>query len=289
MGLMLIRARAAPKRALFPGQRISRHELISFCFHIQQIARSHASLLDGLKDLVAGAENTRFRDLLILMTDDLEGGKLLSEALAAHPDVFDRVFLALVRAAEKSDQIETVFVRLETRLKQQEELQAEFTRLLIYPGITALAVLAAAGVMLFYLTPRLASLIASLNLPMPVATRMLIALSELALHHLPWLLGLLLRLNQRRGNPVGPVRGRANASRGAGPIDQARPAVGHVDCGDDLHRCRQPSPANRRRWKLMGSEPLRKSVSWKPLSENALPWRRFSDSRRPNSSTLPSR
>ena len=192
MGLMLIRARAAPKRALFPGQRITRHELISFCFHIQQIARSHASLLDGLKDLVAGAENTRFRDLLILVTDDLEGGKLLSEALAAHPDVFDRVFLALVRAAEKSDQIETVFARLETRLKQQEELQAEFTRLLIYPGITALAVLAAAGVMLFYLTPRLAGLIVSLNLPMPLATRMLIAMSDLARHHLPWLLGLLL-------------------------------------------------------------------------------------------------
>ena len=192
MGLMLVWARLARRRALLSSQRITRRDLISFCFHIQQIARSHASLLDGLKDLVAGAENTRFRDLLILVTDDLEGGKLLSEALAAHPDVFDRVFLALVRAAEKSDQIETVFARLETRLKQQEELQAEFTRLLIYPGITALAVLAAAGVMLFYLTPRLAGLIVSLNLPMPLATRMLIAMSDLARHHLPWLLGLLL-------------------------------------------------------------------------------------------------
>jgi type IV pilus assembly protein PilC len=192
MGLMLVRARPAKRRALFPSQRITRRDLISFCFHIQQIARTNASLLDGLKDLVAGAEPTRFRDLLILLVDDLEGGKLLSEALAAHPDVFDRVFLALVRAAEKSDQIETVFARLETRLKQQDELQAELTRLLIYPSITALAVMAASSVMLFYLTPRLASLISSLNLPMPFATRMLVGLSDLARHHLPWLIAVLL-------------------------------------------------------------------------------------------------
>jgi type IV pilus assembly protein PilC len=192
MGLMLVRARLAQRRALFPSQRITRRDLISFCFHIQQIARTNASLLDGLKDLLAGAENNRFRDLLILIVDDLEGGKLLSEALAAHPDVFDRVFLALVRAAEKSDQIEIVFARLENRLKQQDELHAELTRLLIYPSITAVAVLAAAGVMLFYLTPRLATLITSLNLPMPFATRMLIGLSDLARHHLPWLLVLAI-------------------------------------------------------------------------------------------------
>ncbi|MDO9227224.1 MAG: type II secretion system F family protein [Pseudomonadota bacterium] len=191
MGLMLVRARPARRRALFSSQRVTRRDLISFCFHVQQIARTNAPLLDGLRDLVAGAENSRFRDLLILVVDDLEGGKLLSEALSAHPDVFDRIFIALVRAAETSDQIETVFARLETRLKQQDELQAELTRLLIYPSITALAVIAAGGVMLFYLTPRLASLVTSLNLPMPFATQLLISLSELARQHLPWLLAFL--------------------------------------------------------------------------------------------------
>ncbi len=192
MGLRLVRARPARRRALFSSQRITRRDLISFCFHIQQITRTNAPLLEGLRDLVAGAENTRFRDLLILVVDDLEGGKLLSEALAAHPDVFDRVFIALVRAAETSDQIETVFARLETRLKQQDELHAELTRLLIYPAITALAVLSAGAVMLFYLTPRLATLITSLHLPMPFATRMLIGLSELAQQHLPWVVLLLV-------------------------------------------------------------------------------------------------
>jgi type IV pilus assembly protein PilC len=192
MGLILIRARAANRRGLFSAWHATRRDLISFCFHMQQIARANAPLLEGLKDLIASTENSRFRDLLALVTDDLEGGKLLSEALAAHPDVFDRVFTALVRAAEKSDQMEIVFARLEARLKQQDELQTEFTRLLIYPSLAASAVFAAAGVLLFYLTPKLALLVSSLNMPMPATTRALITVSEIARTHLVWLLPLLL-------------------------------------------------------------------------------------------------
>jgi type IV pilus assembly protein PilC len=192
MGLILIRARAANRRGLFSAWHATRRDLISFCFHMQQIARANAPLLEGLKDLIASTENSRFRDLLALVADDLEGGKLLSEALAAHPDVFDRVFTALVRAAEKSDQMEIVFARLEARLKQQDELQTEFTRLLIYPSLAASAVFAAAGVLLFYLTPKLALLVSSLNMPMPATTRALITVSEIARTHLVWLLPLLL-------------------------------------------------------------------------------------------------
>ncbi len=188
MGITLIRARQATREGVFPRRHASRRDLISFCFHMQQIARANAPLLDGLKDLIDSTESSRFRDLLTLVADDLAGGKLLSEALAGHPKVFDKVFVSLVRAAEKSDQMETVFARLESQLKQQDEIQTEFTRLLIYPSLAAFAVLAAATVLLFYLTPKLALLVASLNLPMPATTRALVGLSELLRTHLPWML-----------------------------------------------------------------------------------------------------
>jgi len=187
MGLTLIRARAVADHGLLPGWRASRRDLIGFCFHMQQIARANAPLLEGLRDLIAGTEHSRFRDLLSLIADDMEGGKLLSEALANHPGAFDRVFIALVQAAERSDRMETVFARLEARLKQQDELSAEFGRLLIYPSLAGMAVLAATGVLLFYLTPRLAALVHGLQLPMPTTTRALIAVSDFSRDTLPWL------------------------------------------------------------------------------------------------------
>lgn len=188
MGLTLIRARRSATRGLFIARRGNRRDLIGFCFHMQQIARANAPLLEGLRDLIASTESSRFRDLLSLVADDLEGGKLLSAALAAHPEVFDRVFIALVRAAEQSDRMETVFARLEASLKQREEQRAELKRLLIYPVFAAIAVLGATSMLLFYLTPKLAMLVHGLHLPIPTTTRVLIGLSEFAHAALPWLL-----------------------------------------------------------------------------------------------------
>lgn len=175
MGLVLIRLWSKPGHSgLFGHGRITRRDLISFCFHMQHLSKAGVPLLQGLHDLIDATPNSRFRDVLSLVTDDLEGGKLLSQALAAHPETFDAVFVNLVRAAESSDQLAHVFSRLETRLKAQEELEADFSRLLIYPITVAISVFAAAWVLLFYLTPKLAVMVHSLNLPVPTVTRWLL-------------------------------------------------------------------------------------------------------------------
>lgn len=190
MGLVLIRLRPQSRPTLPWRQRVARRDLIGFCFHVQQIARAGVPLLDGLRDLIAVTHNSHFRDVLSLVADDIEGGRLFSQALAHHPQVFDPVFVALVRAAEASDQLGVVFERMEARLKAQDELQSEFTRLLIYPSVVGLAVLAAAWVLLFHLTPKLAVLVTSLDLPVPAATRWLLALAGWTQAHGLWLLGL---------------------------------------------------------------------------------------------------
>ncbi len=190
MGLVLVRLRPAARHTWSWRRRVTRRDLIGFCFHVQQLSRAGVPLLDGLRDLIAVTGNTHFREVLSLVADDLEGGRLLSEALAHHPQVFDPVFVALVQAAEASDQLGLVCERLETRLKAQEELAAEFTRLLIYPAVVGLAVLAAAWVLLFYLTPKLATLVASLDLQVPLVTRWLMTVAGWAEGHAIWLMGL---------------------------------------------------------------------------------------------------
>ena len=86
------------------------------------------------------------------------------------------------------------------------------------------------------------------------------------------------QLHEPLGDPFRPV-GRAcrRPVDGAGPVDEPRAAACDVDRRDDLHagsaRPVLPRLAARssRRWKLIGSEPLRSSVSWKALSEKPSP------------------
>ena len=91
-------------------------------------------IIDGLRDMRDSIENPRFRDVLTVMTEDMEGGKVLSQCMATHPEVFDNVFVSLVRAGEQSGQLPEVFKNLADNLKWQDELISQTRRLLILPA-----------------------------------------------------------------------------------------------------------------------------------------------------------
>ena len=91
------------------------------------------------------------------------------------------------------------------------------------------------------------------------------------------------------GDAIGPVGRRADPGACAGPVDEPRAAGLQVDRGDHLHGRDQAPVVRSRRWKLIGSEPLRSSASWKPFRLNRSPSRRSSSSRRVRSRVRPSR
>ena len=78
--------------------RITRRDLIAFCFDMEQISRSGIPLFEGIRDLRDSIESQRFRDILTTLVEDMEGGRILSHAMAQHPYVFDNVFVSLIHS-----------------------------------------------------------------------------------------------------------------------------------------------------------------------------------------------
>lgn len=179
MGLDLINFRATRTNSSRSARgSITRHDLITFCFDIEQISRAAIPLLDGLRDLRENIANPRFREIVTSLVEDMEGGKLLSQALAEHPPVFSRVFVSLVRAGEQAGRLTEVFENLGATLKWQDELIAQTRRLLIYPALVLVVVLGVVAFLLLYLVPQIVSLIKSMGLVLPFQTRALIWLSD---------------------------------------------------------------------------------------------------------------
>src|SRR5271170_7650719 len=82
MGLDLVTCREINRSAGgFGGGRTSRRDLITFCFDMEQLTRSGIPLLDGIRDLRDSIENPRFREVLATMIEDMEGGRILSQAM----------------------------------------------------------------------------------------------------------------------------------------------------------------------------------------------------------------
>ncbi|HSN41159.1 MAG TPA: type II secretion system F family protein [Burkholderiales bacterium] len=192
MGLDLIAYKEVDRHAsiLAAGRKITRQDLINFCFDMEQMTRSGIPLLDGLRDLRDTLDNPRFREVLTVVTEDMEGGKVMSRCMAAHPEVFDNVFVSLIKAGEQTGQLAEVFRSLADSLKWQDELASQTKRLLIYPAMVLAVVTGVIVFLLTYLVPQVVGLLKTMGLALPAQTRVLIFLSNLVVGYWPLVFGL---------------------------------------------------------------------------------------------------
>lgn len=113
MSLDLIRSDITEEKRASIGQRkVEKSDLINFCFHMEQLTRAGVPMLDGLADLRDSLDHPRFREIIANIIDEIEGGKNLSEALSAHPTIFDNLFVNLIRAGEASGELASIFESL---------------------------------------------------------------------------------------------------------------------------------------------------------------------------------
>ena len=170
--------------------KISRQELINFCFHLEQLARAGVSLIESLTDLRDTVDNPRFREILAGMIESIEGGKTLSQAMAEHPQTFDEVIVSLIRSGEETGALPQVLANLLESLKWQDELAAHTKKLIMYPAFLGTVVVAIVLFMMIYLVPKMAGFIRSMGQEMPTQTKLLIATSNFFVNYWYIVLGL---------------------------------------------------------------------------------------------------
>ena len=179
IGLDLLTAEptAAGGGGLFRG-KVTRSDLITFCFQLEQLASAGVPLLDGITELRDSTESARFREVLGTIIEAIEGGQTLSQALEAQPDVFNKVFVSLVGAGEKTGQLVEVLKRLSDTLKWQDELAAYAQKIVIYPAFVGTIVMAVLILLMLFLVPEMAKFLKNMNQQLPLHTRALIATSD---------------------------------------------------------------------------------------------------------------
>ncbi len=194
MELDFIRGDAISQRSLFGGQKITRRELINFCFHLEQLARAGVPILEGLADLRDSLENPRFREVIASMIESIDGGKTLSQAMTEHPAAFDRVFVSLISSGENTGKLQDVLKNLVESLKWQDELAAQTKKLIMYPAFMGTVVIGVVLFMMIYLVPKMVGFIKSTGHELPWHTQVLLATSGFFVNYWYIALGIPLAL-----------------------------------------------------------------------------------------------
>jgi len=178
MGLDLINFSAASTKSSGLGNKVPRREVISFCMQLEQLVSSGVPLVEGLQDLRDSIEERKLRDIVAGMVESIEGGSTLSVAMEQYPQVFDNVFVNLIRAGEFSGQLGPVLKTLTESLKWQDEQASQMKKLLMYPLFVGSVVSLVVIFLMTYLVPQLTSFILMMGQELPLHTRVLIATSD---------------------------------------------------------------------------------------------------------------
>jgi type IV pilus assembly protein PilC len=179
MGLDLVSG--APTRQssrMIGGSKVTRQDLINFCFHLEQLSTAGVPIVEGLTDLRDSVENPRFREVVGGMIELIEGGRSLSQALADFPEVFSKVFVSLVRSGEQTGRLSDVLKSLTESLKWEDELAAQTKKLLMYPAFVGGTVLLVTFFLMIYLVPQMTGFIRNMGQELPLQTVLLIHVSN---------------------------------------------------------------------------------------------------------------
>src|SRR5688572_19038996 len=179
MGLdLVVGAPSSQRSRLLGGSRVTRQDLINFCFHLEQLAVAGVPLIEGLNDLRESVENPRFRDVMSGLVESIEGGRSLSQALAEYPQVFSKVFVSLVRSGEQTGKLPEVLKSLSESLKWEDELASQTKKLMMYPAFVGSIVLLVTFFLMIYLVPQMTAFIRNMGQDIPLQTRLLMSVSS---------------------------------------------------------------------------------------------------------------
>lgn len=128
------------------------------------------------------------------ISKNVEGGSSLAEAMSRHPKVFDRVYVALVRAGETAGVLDNILSRLADNLEKQRAFASKVKGAMIYPVIIIVGMIAVTSLMMIVVIPKMMSLYGEFQAELPLATKILVGISNFMVNFWYIMLAIIIGL-----------------------------------------------------------------------------------------------
>ena len=190
IGLDLIDEKVAKdsKGGLF--DRITLQDKILFCVHVEQLERAGVPILDSIADIRDSSDSNAIKGMMAEVFESVHSGDMLSKALSKHPKVFDKVFIALIEAGEKSGNLHEVFHHLGHHLKWVNYIRRKIKKAIYYPTFLLFLMFGIISLMMLFVIPKLSSFLTAQDFDLPIYTKALIATSDFFLENWPYIFSI---------------------------------------------------------------------------------------------------
>jgi type IV pilus assembly protein PilC len=159
-------------------QGITEKEVAVFTRQLATMIDAGLPLVQSLEILGNQQENKTFKDTLLAVKTDVEGGSTFSDALRKHPKAFDDLYTNLVTAGEIGGTLDIILNRLSQYMEKSIALKKRVKGAMVYPaailGVSVLVVV----VLLVFVIPVFEKMFAGFGSALPVPTQVIIVISN---------------------------------------------------------------------------------------------------------------
>lgn len=138
-------------------------------------------LSEALDILQEQQENKKFKQVLIDICSDVNGGLDFASTLEKHPEVFPPIYSQLVKAGQASGKLDTILSQLSTNLEKEREFQGKIRGAMIYPIVVIVMMFGVMMIMIFFVMPKLLGLYKESNIELPLPTKIMIGFADFML------------------------------------------------------------------------------------------------------------
>jgi type IV pilus assembly protein PilC len=172
-------------------KKVSLKDKSMFCSQLSTMISAGLALPKAVNIIAAQTSNQYLKTVFYNINRDLEEGLNFSSSLAKYPEVFDELFVNVVRSGETTGNLELVMNRLSKKIDADQRMSSQVLTALIYPIFIIVALIAVGWLLMVTIVPQIESVFIESNVSLPWTTRALIAVSHFLIGYW-WVLVILV-------------------------------------------------------------------------------------------------
>lgn len=191
-------------------QRVGFMEIQNFTRQLASLLTAHVPIIESLNALIEQIDSVKLRPMLMAIRQHVKEGHSLADGFALFPNVFDRIYVNMVRAGEASGRLDAVLARLADFGDNQVRLRNKVSGAMTYPIIMMVVGAVVLLVITNFVIPQITQIFTDANKVMPIPTRIMIGVSGFFQANIWYiifgLLGSLIMLERYTKTEVGRVK-----------------------------------------------------------------------------------
>jgi len=192
--MVVVQVRQAPREFKLSfkfGGGVKTRDVVIMTRQFATMINAGLPLVQALGILADQTENKVLTDVTRQVVYDVESGHTLADALRKHPKAFSDLFVNMVAAGEAGGILDTILLRLAQFLEKNDAIIRKVKGAMVYPVVIMSVAAIAITVLLIFVIPTFQAMFASVNLELPLPTRVVIGMSNLLKHYWWAILGAI--------------------------------------------------------------------------------------------------